>query len=67
MRLGHLPPTPAAMARMARFQIGGGAKRAIAHAIEGVRASRRGGGPACRSGRGFRRRVAGVVTPEWGS
>ena len=34
MRLGHLPPTPAAMARMARFQIGGGAKRAIAHAIE---------------------------------
>jgi len=32
-QLGHLPPTPAAMARMARFQIGG-AKRAIAHAIE---------------------------------
>jgi predicted ester cyclase len=33
-QLGHLPPTPAAWARMARFQIGGGAKRAIAHAIE---------------------------------
>jgi hypothetical protein len=33
-QLGHLPPTPAAMARMARFQIGRGAKRAIAHAIE---------------------------------
>lgn len=33
-QLGHLPPAPAALARMARFQISGGGKRAIAHAIE---------------------------------
>jgi ketosteroid isomerase-like protein len=33
-QLGHLPPGPAAIARMARFQLSGQAKRAVTHAIE---------------------------------
>jgi hypothetical protein len=33
-QLGHLPPGPAAIARMARFQLSGQARRAVAHAIE---------------------------------
>jgi ketosteroid isomerase-like protein len=33
-QLGHLPPGPAAMARMARFQLTGQARRAIAQAAE---------------------------------
>lgn len=33
-QLGHLPPGPPALARMARFQLGGGAKRAVADAIK---------------------------------
>jgi predicted ester cyclase len=33
-QLGHLPPGPAAIARMARFQLSGQARRAVARAIE---------------------------------
>jgi predicted ester cyclase len=33
-QLGHLPPGPAAIARMARFQLSGQARRAVTHAIE---------------------------------
>jgi predicted ester cyclase len=33
-QLGHLPPGPAAMARMARFQLTGQARRAVAEASE---------------------------------
>jgi ketosteroid isomerase-like protein len=33
-QLGHLPPGPAAIARMARFQLTGQARRAVADAIE---------------------------------
>ena len=33
-QLGHLPPGPAALARMARFQLSGQGRRAVAHAIE---------------------------------
>jgi predicted ester cyclase len=32
-QLGHLPPGPAALARMARFQVSGQARRAVASAI----------------------------------
>lgn len=33
-QLGHLPPGPAALARMAKFQLSGQARRAVAHAIK---------------------------------
>jgi hypothetical protein len=33
-QLGHLPPGPAAISRMARFQLSGQGRRAIAHAIQ---------------------------------
>lgn len=33
-QLGHLPPGPAALARMARFQLSGQARRAAANAIK---------------------------------
>jgi hypothetical protein len=33
-QLGHLPPASAAIARMARFQLSGQARRAVARAIE---------------------------------
>jgi len=33
-QLGHLPPGPAALGRMARFQLSGGANRAVADAIK---------------------------------
>jgi SnoaL-like polyketide cyclase len=33
-QLGHLPPSPAAIARMARFHLTGQARRAVAHAIK---------------------------------
>jgi predicted ester cyclase len=33
-QLGHLPPGPAAISRMARFQLSGQARRAVAHAVQ---------------------------------
>jgi predicted ester cyclase len=33
-QLGHLPPGPGAIARMARWKLGGGSRRAVARAVE---------------------------------
>jgi predicted ester cyclase len=54
-QLGHLPPGPAAIARMTRFQLSGQAKRAVVHAIKVAHRAATAGGEAAEAGPGARR------------